>query len=171
MTSYFLRPFALLFVLLSPLQASELMAPTGPVVLEISGELSITNIGDQAHFDMEMLMALPRKTISTTTIWTDGDQEFTGVELADLIAAVGATGDTIRASAVNDYNVDIPIADAAPGKALVAYLRNGAEMPLRNKGPLWIIYPYDSDPQFQSETIYSRSIWQLYRISVLPKNE
>jgi hypothetical protein len=50
----------------------------------------------------------------------------------------------------------------------VAYLRNGAEMSMRDKGPLWIVYPYDAKPDYQSELIYSRSIWQLDRIEVQP---
>jgi hypothetical protein len=49
---------------------------------------------------------------------------------------------------------------------MIAYLRNGNPMPLRDKGPLWIVYPFDSSSDFQSETIYSRSIWQLNRIAV-----
>jgi hypothetical protein len=39
-------------------------------------------------------------------------------------------------------------------------------MSLREKGPLWIIYPFDSSPEYQTELIYSRSIWQLNRIEV-----
>jgi hypothetical protein len=54
------------------------------------------------------------------------------------------------------------------GGPIVAFARNGAPMPLRDKGPLWIVYPYDSNPDYQSELIYSRSIWQLDRIEVRP---
>ena len=32
------------------------------------------------------------------------------------------------------------------------------------KSPFGVIHPYDSDPKFRTETIYSRSIWQLTRI-------
>jgi hypothetical protein len=39
-------------------------------------------------------------------------------------------------------------------------------MSLREKGPLWIIYPFDSSPEYQTELTYSRSIWQLNRIEV-----
>ncbi|MEC8574513.1 MAG: oxidoreductase, partial [Pseudomonadota bacterium] len=39
-------------------------------------------------------------------------------------------------------------------------------MSLRDKGPLWIVYPFDSDPAYQTEAIYSRSIWQLEEITV-----
>jgi hypothetical protein len=39
-------------------------------------------------------------------------------------------------------------------------------MSVRDKGPLWVIYPYDSD-DYRSEVIYSRSIWQLDRLEVV----
>jgi hypothetical protein len=38
-------------------------------------------------------------------------------------------------------------------------------MSLREKGPLWVIYPYDSDPAYRTEETYSRSIWQLNRLA------
>ena len=50
--------------------------------------------------------------------------------------------------------------------ALLAFERNGKPMSVREKGPLWIVYPYDSDAKFQSEVYYSRSIWQLDRLAV-----
>jgi hypothetical protein len=40
-------------------------------------------------------------------------------------------------------------------------------MPLRDKGPLWIVFPFDSATEFQRESIYARSIWQLNRIAVV----
>lgn len=158
-----------LFILLSAatLSKADIAQPKGEVILTISGEISETNVGDTAQFDLEMLQALPSQSFTTTTIWTDGPQVFEGVELSVLAELVGFGGNTYSASAVNDYSVSIPVTDAVPGRALVAYLRNGNPMPLRNKGPLWIVFPFDSSQEFQSETIYSRSIWQLNRITVL----
>ena len=40
-------------------------------------------------------------------------------------------------------------------------------MSLRDKGPLWIVYPFDSNPSYSTEVTYARSIWQLDRIEVL----
>jgi len=40
-------------------------------------------------------------------------------------------------------------------------------MSVREKGPLWVIYPYDSDAKFRTEVIYSRSIWQLDRLAIV----
>lgn len=149
------------------LAAQELVQPDGEVILTISGAIQNTNADESAVFDLEMLRDLPAASISTTTIWTDGEQSFVGVELAALAALVGFDGTTLKASAVNDYSVDIPISDAVPGRAMIAYERNGTTMPLRDKGPLWIVFPFDAGTEFQRESIYARSIWQLNRIAVV----
>lgn len=164
---HLLRPLVLC-ALVAPLPAlaADLPAPQGDVLLTITGAIAHTNDGEAARFDRAMLEAMEPRIFETKTIWTEGVQEFTGVALSDLMAAVGAEGSSIAATAVNDYSVDIPAEDWAEDGPIVAYLANGAPMSLRDKGPLWIVYPYDSKPEYQAEVIYSRSIWQLERITV-----
>ncbi|WP_323779422.1 hypothetical protein [Leisingera sp.] len=72
------------------------------------------------------------------------------------------------AHAVYDYVVEIAVADAVEGGAIVAFERNGAEMSLRGMVLLWVVYPYGSNPAFRTEVVYSRSIWQLDRIVIQP---
>ncbi len=144
-----------------------LAAPSGEPVLTVSGDIQSTNANSSAVFNMAMLKALPITTFSTNTIWTKGVRQFTGVQLSDLIEAVGGKGSTLKATAINNYAVDIPMTDAINGGAIIAYEIDGKEMSVRQKGPLWIVYPYDLDNKYKSETIYSRSIWQLNAIEVL----
>lgn len=151
---------------LTAVSASALDAAKGEIVLTISGEISETNSGDTAEFDVEMLEDIGTVTFQTSTIWTEGIQTFTGVALVDLLNAVGVHGATLRATAINDYAVNIPVSDAEKDGPIVAFKRNGEFMSLRDKGPLWIVYPYDRSTDFQTELIYSRSIWQLDRIEV-----
>jgi hypothetical protein len=146
--------------------ALALDAAEGEVLLTFTGAITETNSGAAAEFDRAMLEGFEAVEIETTTIWTEGVQTFVGVELDDLLAAIGAEGEVLRAIALNDYAVDIPASDAADGGPIIAYLRNGETMSLREKGPLWIIYPFDSAPEYQTELTYSRSIWQLNRIEV-----
>ncbi len=141
-------------------------APTGDPVLTVSGYIQNANAEGTAVFDMAMLMALPATTFSTSTIWTEGVRQFTGVQLSDLIEAVEAKGSTLKATAINDYAVEIPFTDAIDSGPILAYEIDGKEMSVREKGPLWIVYPYDLNNKYKSETIYSRSIWQLNAIEV-----
>ncbi|WP_296762669.1 hypothetical protein [Sediminimonas sp.] len=39
-------------------------------------------------------------------------------------------------------------------------------MTLRDKGPVWLLYPFDSAPRFRTELHYARSVWQLDRIEI-----
>lgn len=163
------RSTALAFALLAAPQVSVAKAldqPTGTVVLTITGDLAVTNRDGMAVFDIEMLRAIGEETIQTTTIWTDGPQSFTGVPLAALLSAVGAKTGTVTAIALNDYSCELDVVQEMSDKALLAFERNGQPMSVREKGPLWIVYPYDSDPRYQSEVYYSRSIWQLDRMQI-----
>ena len=86
--------------------------------------------------------------------------------LEALLGAVGAEGTMLNATAINDYSVEIPVSDAVAGGPIVAYRMDGEPMSVRDKGPLWVVYPYDDVREYRSEVIYSRSIWQLDRIDV-----
>ena len=158
---------AIMALTASVAQAEEMLStPTGDVILTVSGDIQQTNVGDTAQFDMDMLKAMDAETFVTTTIWTDGDQTFTGVPLNALLDAVGVDSGTLSASAINDYTVEIPVEDETTSQAIVAYMNNGEIMSVRDKGPLWIVYPYDSDDSLRAEVVFSRSIWQLDRIKV-----
>lgn len=123
------------------------------------------------RFTLSELRKLEAVSFETETIWTDGVQQFTGVSLHHLVSQFGASVGVLHARAVNDYEVQIPLSDAIEGGPMIAYERNGKEMSLRSKGPLWIVYPYDSNPTYRTEAIYSRSIWQLDNIRIGPVAE
>lgn len=146
--------------------AGALTTPEGNIVLVVEGNIATTNRGEIAEFDMDMLRSLDRTAFETETIWTEGRQQFAGVELGTLLAHIGAKGLSISAYASNEYLIDIPAEDFESGSALIAYERNGEPMSVREKGPLWIVYPYDNAARFRSEVYYARSIWQLDRIEV-----
>ncbi len=150
---------------LSTSWAAELAAPGGDVLLTVTGQISRTNFGDVAEFDRDMLTALPARVVVTSTPWTDGPTEFTGVALADLLDAVGARGSVLNAQALNGYIVDIPVSDAQEAGPIIAYLRDGKPMGVRNKGPLWVVYPFD-DLTGGQELYFNRAIWQLRHIEV-----
>lgn len=158
---------AALFLWVGTASASDLPMPEGEVLLTVSGNIATANDGDRALFDLPMLQGMGATRISTSTIWTDGVQSFTGVPLSILLDDLGVTGGTLRATAINDYTVEIPVDAVGKDFPILAYARNGEPMSIRDKGPLWVIYPYDLGAEYRTETIYSRSIWQLHRIEVV----
>lgn len=146
--------------------AMALEAPTGKVVLTISGKVDQPNAGGKADFDMAMLEKLPQHSFTTATPWYPGPKTFTGPLLRDVLAAAGAKGTLLRAVALNDYKIDIPAEDADRHDMIVARLLDGKPMPVREKGPLFIVYPFDGSADLRSERYYSRSAWQLRTLEV-----
>ena len=155
---------ALLMMLAGAVSAEDFAAPTGDVLLTITGRIAATNGDGVLRLDQTQLEALPQTEFTTSTTWTSGTPTFRGVLLADVIKAVGATGGTITLKAANDYAITMPIADVTDKAPLLAYLVDGQTMSLRDKGPVWMVYPYDSNEKFRTEETYSRSIWQLTQI-------
>ncbi|MWB77284.1 molybdopterin-dependent oxidoreductase [Pseudooceanicola sp. 216_PA32_1] len=142
---------------------ADLPRASGPVIL------TITKNGEEtAALDRQGLEGLPVSDFTTTTIWTDGPQTFRGVRLAALLERLEVRDGTLSLVAANGYAIRIAVADIRPDGALLAYQRNGAPMSLRDKGPLWLVYPYDSDPSFRTEVKYANSIWQLDQIDIIP---
>ena len=150
-----------LAVLGAPAQADGLAAPTGKVVLTLTGKVSKTNNGARAEFDMAMLEALPQQSFTTNTPWYKEPRKFTGPLLRDVLAAAGASGKSLKAVALNDYKVALPAEDTDRYGVIVARLLDDKPMPVRDKGPLFIIYPFDTDQTLRSERYYNRAAWQL----------
>lgn len=147
-------------------QSAKLPAPTGDVVLTVAGSIQSTNSDDKALFDAQMLDDLPRHTIETSTVVTDGTRRFEGFLMSDLLSLVGAEGDTVTASALNDYVVDIPMEDFERFGVLVATHMDGVRLLPRDKGPFWIVYPRDDFRELDDIRYDYRWVWQLERLDV-----
>jgi hypothetical protein len=158
---------SLLPLSLARAEAPALPAPAGRVILTVSGRIAVTNEADTARFDRAMLEGLGLASFATVTPWYDGPVTFEGVPMAKLLQRLGAQGETVRAIALNDYSTEIPIADFAQHGVLLALKRDGNYLTVRDKGPLFIVYPYDSDPALKSPRYYGRSAWQVARLVVL----
>lgn len=144
-----------------------LEAPKGKVILSITGNVKFKNADDRADFDMAMLAALPQQSFTTSTPWYKEKKKFTGPLLRDVLDAAGARGNTIKASALNNFKVEIAVADTRKFPMLLALLMDDQPMRVRDKGPLFIIYPFDADPALRSTHYYNRSVWQLRSIEMV----
>jgi hypothetical protein len=146
--------------------AQPLPEPTSRVILEVSGKIAKTNAPERARFDLKALEALGITKVTTSTPWTEGKKVFEGVRLRDLLQAVGADGTTITPVALNDYKLDIPREDFDKYPVILAYRMDGEELRVRDKGPLWIVYPRDDFPELDNRLIRSRWVWQVKELMV-----
>ena len=121
--------------------------------------------GTKTVMTTAQLEELPVSEISTSTPWTDGVHTFKGVSFADLLDEAGIKAKEVRVSALNDYNIVIPTEELRDSGAILAYLFDGAEMSIRDKGPYWVIFPFDSDVRFQTDRYWSYAVWQVKSIN------
>jgi hypothetical protein len=113
-----------------------------------------------------MLESLGMYTLETSTPWYNGLVRFEGIRLQRLMQEVGAEGDKVIAYALNDYSTEIPLSDFTQYEVMLALKRDGQYMSVRDKGPLFIVYPYDSMPELRHQKYYSRSAWQVARMII-----
>jgi hypothetical protein len=150
---------------------AELAAPQGRAILEISGQIGVGNAEDAngnpvAIFDFDGLTQLPQISVEMTTEWTEGLQVFEGVLLRDVLRLVDASGESIRAIALNDYEATIPMSDADTYDVLLALRQNGKLMRVRDKGPIWIIYPASQPDAHVANPHNLKMVWQLAKLRV-----
>ncbi|GAA3534949.1 molybdopterin-dependent oxidoreductase [Zobellella aerophila] len=133
----------------------------GPAVLTI-----IHHDNKQIRFDIAALEAMDTLILRTSTPWSDGVQTFTGVRLSQLLADIGAQHHDIEAQALNNYKTGLDWNTLANYPVIIAFKRNGQPMRIRDKGPLWIIYPLDDYPELRTLNNESKMVWQLHRLVV-----
>lgn len=139
----------------------------GPVILTVTGLDPKRFAQGNATFDLKSLEALGPVQVATSTIWTEGKHTFTGVPLKALARSLQLDKETVSLHALNDYAAEMPLSEAEDAAPILAYMMDGAPMSVRDKGPIWVIYPYDADASYRSDTAFARSVWQLDRIDVL----
>lgn len=163
---FLLGLFLALLAPAAPSAAGELSPPTGRPILEITGAIDRTNAPGKALFDLELLESLGTRELVTVTPWTRGEQRFSGIDPRALLAAVGAHGSELEATALDGYRVVVPVADLERFPMLLATRRDGRPMPVRDRGPLWLVYPWSTHPEATYEPYRGRAIWQLRTIVV-----
>lgn len=166
MKNHLLASLVVALASLAPIAAQALDAPKGKVVLTIHGKhLSNPNVGDTAQFDLEMLESLAGREASVDTPWIKDRTTFSGPFLRSVLKAAGATGETMKISAINDYSAEVPFEDAEMDTILATRM-NGKVMSVRDKGPMFLIYPFDQNRDLYNEKYFNRSVWQIDEIEI-----
>ncbi|WP_165465037.1 molybdopterin-dependent oxidoreductase [Enterobacter cloacae] len=154
------------FLVQSAALAGELPKPAGKPILTISGNIENTSENGKAVFDIASLEKLGMVSFQTTSPWYNGRTKFEGISMRKLMEYVGAKGSVVNVVALNDYTTVIPLSDFQKYNAILALKVNGEYMRIRDKGPLFIVYPYDSLPELNNQIYYSRSAWQVSKMKI-----
>lgn len=163
-----LIPLLLPFCLASPAShaADDWQAlPANPLILTVTGELGCCPQG-QALFDLQRLDALPQVEVKTLTPWTEQEDSYQGVRLSVLLDELKAQGQRIDATALNDYSMLLSLPAARKYPVILATRKNGKVMGVRDKGPIWVIYPLSEFPELHKEEHHQAMVWQLKSLNI-----
>lgn len=156
-----MRMFSLVFAAVCALGLGGALA--GPMlVIDATGAS-----GGVTEFSRADIKSFEQVSYSTATEFTDGTPEFSGPLVRDVLASVDASGASVAVmTAANDYSIEIPMADFQKYDVILATSVDGKRLSLRDKGPIWVMYPLDNHEELQDPLYNSRLIWQIIRIEL-----
>jgi hypothetical protein len=133
------------------------------VDVDIDTKVILTLVSQEKKIKLTMtdIKELPQHTFFSKSPWYPGRVKMTGPLIRDLLSKYKLNGEVIEALALDDYKAKIPIVDVLKYDILLAHTANDFPLKVKTKGPLWVAYPFDENPELQVYKHYERSIWQL----------
>lgn len=123
--------------------------------------------GEEVLLDEAGLMALDQTEMLTTNEFVDTMTAFEGPLARDVVALIGAgPGDIIVLTAVNDYSIEVPFSDFLDYRVVFAHSTDGTRLSMRDKGPIWVVYPMSEHEELRDPKYNARLIWQLVKVEV-----
>lgn len=138
---------------------------TGPVVLTVhvprpgGGESTL-------RFDVDALERLGTARYRSRNRWYPHPVTYEGVLGSVFLDYVHPPAglNSMKLRALNDYVVHIPVSDFRRWPVLLATRLDGRRMPVREKGPIWVVYPSHLFPELAGPLHEDKWIWQLTEI-------
>ncbi|HGW5148973.1 TPA: oxidoreductase [Pseudomonas aeruginosa] len=122
--------------------------------------------GAPVRLTLSDLEALPSETLEAQ-LPGEANARWQGVRISLLLRHLDlAPPKRLRVLALNDYSAIIPYSDLDSYQPILAYRRNGAYMAIRERGPLFIIYPMARYPELRNQVYYNRTVWQVSSITL-----
>lgn len=119
-------------------------------------------------FSLEELRDMPQVTITTSNEFVDQKSDFRGPLARDVLEHIKDHHfDEVMLKAANDYTIEIDVEEFYRYDVILALTVDGKELSVRDKGPIWIIYPMSQFRELQDPVFNNRLIWQLIRMDEL----
>jgi hypothetical protein len=138
--------------------------PKGRVILTVKGAA-----GRQGplKLDLGTLERIGLVRYTTRNRWYPKPVTFEGVLGSVFLDVVGAPKDAtvMKLRALNDYMIKLPIADLRRWPVMLAVKMNGKYMSVRDKGPIWVVYPAHLNAELADAGHQGKWIWQLAEIN------
>lgn len=142
--------------------------PENEVILTVTGKIGVPNQGDAILMDQQTIEEVGLVEFEVHDPFENRPILYRGVLMSDLLELwqVADDVDTVRLTALNDYQVDVPIEDFQQYPVLFAMQADGVYMESSYRGPAMLVYPLD---QYDLDivSIKSRWIWQIASVELL----
>lgn len=140
-----------------------------PVILSISDSMAQDGHHHElAEFTLSQLQALPQRELTTRHPWSEQRHTYKGADLSALLANLfaGQHIHTLYLQSLNGFSVAVNWQQLAPYQPMLAWSEDDIIMSRRNKGPLWLMLPYERLPEIQQAEFLHYMAWQLNHITV-----
>lgn len=136
-----------------------------PVILTVSWA---DNRVPPVRFALKDIEKLERKDYMAKlppALGVSGRHDWQGIPVRAVLAAAKAQNYTkLRVAALDGYEAYLPVSDLTRFDPILAYRKDDQYIGILDRGPLLLIYPFDSNPQLQTMEYINRTIWQVNAI-------
>lgn len=120
--------------------------------------LTVTKGKQTTNYSLNDLKKLKSREITILEPFVKKQQTYVGVPMATFFDAVGIKPtDKVSTLALNDYKYDDLARHFSESQGLIAYLRDGSEIPMDEGGPIRIVFPVGT-PYFDFVDAWNWSI-------------
>lgn len=144
---------------------SVIPAPTGDVILTITGKIGTTNQGSSIVMDRNLIESAGQIEYKVTDPFEDKVFTYRGPLMTDLLGLwqVSDTAKTATFTALDDYVKDIPVTELQNYPVIFALQQDGQYLPVANRGPAMLVFPYDNY-KFDPAVFNDYWVWQIKSI-------
>jgi hypothetical protein len=142
-------------------------APTGDVILTVTGKIGTTNSGNAIVMDLPMIESVGLVDYKVKDPFENKDTIFRGPLMGNLLDLwqVAKEATTLHVVALDDYTVEVPLSDLRKYPVIFALQQDGQYMPVSTRGPAMLVFPYN-DFQFDQSVYNNYWAWQIKSIEV-----
>ena len=144
----------------------EIPEPQSKTIVTVRGDISTSNGADGISLDLDTIADMPMTEATIFEPFVKTDVTFTGVMLSDFLEIVGANPNAkkIFMTALDEYSVEVSIAEAVASSAMLAIEEDGKPIKVRHGGPARIVFLTDTKMAANTDMW----IWSVNRMKVNP---
>ncbi|PXV72206.1 MULTISPECIES: molybdopterin-dependent oxidoreductase [Pantoea] len=112
------------------------------------------------------LEKMPVASITTGTNFTP-KATFTGVPFQVFLDEYGIKAQALRFFALDEYSYTVPVKELLKYHAILAYRKNGKNLPVSDMGPYVVIFPRDEHPELPRADINAKTVWMISEVKAV----